>query len=115
MNSSTISSEGLLKEFLSLRKEISGDPYTQFSTSFDPTNDRPFVSNTGSNFQAIMSMSEDMASYFLLPAGQSGHPMSPFFDNFFQIWSQNAYLSMTSDLSAARSGSVGLSRLSPDR
>ena len=115
MNSSTISSEGLLKEFLSLRKEISGDPYTQFSTSFDPTNDRPFVSSTGSNFQAIMSMSEDMASYFLLPAGQSGHPMSPFFDNFFQIWSQNEYLTMTSDLAAARSGSVGLSRLSPDR
>ena len=108
-----ISSRGLLTDLLSLQAPISGDPFTQFLTSFGVEEDRPFLVNAGSNFQAVMSISEEAGSYYIAPAGQSGHPLSRFYDNLFLSWIQGEYLAMSTDLSLARGGASGISRLTP--
>ena len=108
-----ISSRGLLTDLLSLQAPISGDPFTQFSTSFGFEEDGPFLVNAGSNFQAVMSISEEAGSYYIAPAGQSGHPLSRFYDNLFLSWIQGEYLAMSTDLSLARGGASGFSRLTP--
>ena len=105
--------EGLVAGLLSLEAPISGDPFTQFSTSFASQTDRPLTSRAGSNFLAVMSFSEENDSFFIVPAGQSGHPLSRFYENMFSRWVQGDYLLMTTDLSLARGGAVGISRLSP--
>ena len=108
-----ISSRGLLTDLLSLQAPISGDPFTQFLTSFGFEEDRPFLVNAGSNFQAVMSISEEAGSYYITPAGQSGHPLSRFYDNLFPSWVQGEYRAMSTDLSLARGGASGISRLIP--
>ena len=113
MQWSPISSRGLLTDLLSLQAPISGDPFTQFLTSFGVEEDRPFLVNAGSNFQAVMSISEEAGSYYITPAGQSGHPLSRFYDNLFPSWVQGEYRAMSTDLSLARGGASGISRLTP--
>ncbi len=113
MQWSPISSRRLLTNLLSLQAPISGDPFTQFLTSFGVVEDRPFLVSAGSNFQAVMSISEASGSYYISPAGQSGHPLSRFYDNLFPSWIQGEYLAMSTDLSLARGGASGISRLTP--
>lgn len=113
MQWSPISSRRLLTNLLSLQAPISGDPFTQFLTSFGVVEDRPFLVSAGSNFQAVMSISEAAGSYYISPAGQSGHPLSRFYDNLFPSWIQGEYLAMSTDLSLARGGASGISRLTP--
>ena len=113
MQWSPISSRGLLTALLSLQAPISGDPFTQFLTSFGFEEGRPFLVNAGSNFQAVMSISEEAGSYYITPAGQSGHPLSRFYDNLFPSWVLGEYRAMSTDLSLARGGASGISRLIP--
>ena len=108
-----ITSGGVVSDLLSLEAPMPGDPYTQTSTFFASEGDRPFASGGGTNFQAVMSLSDESSSYFIAPAGQSGHPLSRFYDNLFLMWMQGKYLAMSTDLSLARGGAVGTSRLSP--
>jgi len=113
MQWSPIRSDGMVSDLLSLEAPTPGDPFTLMSTVFESDDDRPFVSNAGTNFQAVMSLSSECGSYFITPAGQSGHPLSRFYENLFPKWMQGEYLVMSTDLSLARGGAVGTSRLSP--
>ena len=108
-----IRSSGIISDLLSLEAPSSGDPYTLIATLLSSDNDRPFAASAGTNFQAVMSFSEEAGSYFIAPAGQSGHPLSRFYENLFLMWMQGKYLTMSTDLSLARGGAVGTSRLSP--
>ena len=103
----------MVSDLLSLEAPMPGDPYTQNSTFFASDGDRPFASGGGTNYQAVMSLSDESGSYFITPAGQSGHPLSRFYENLFPKWMQGEYLMMSTDLSLARGGAAGTSRLSP--
>ncbi len=113
MQWSPIRSGGMMSDLLSLEAPMSGDPYTQTSTFFASNGDRPFASGGGTNFRAVMSLSDESGSYFITPASQSGHPLSRFYENLFPKWMQGEYLMMSTDLSLARAGAAGTSRLSP--
>ncbi|WP_074920712.1 penicillin acylase family protein [Sedimentitalea nanhaiensis] len=56
------------------------------STVFASDGARPFVSNAGTNSQAVVSLSDERGSYFIAPAGQSGHSVSRFYENLFPMW-----------------------------
>ncbi|KRS14150.1 penicillin acylase family protein [Roseovarius indicus] len=107
-----IRSTGIISDLLSLEAPSSGDPDTLIATLFTSDNDRPFATSAGTNFQAVMSISEESGSYFIAPAGQSGHPLSRFYENLFPMWMQDKYLAMSTDLSLAQGGAAGTSRLS---
>jgi penicillin amidase len=113
MEWSPIRSSGIISDLLSLEAPSSGDPYTLIATLFASDDDSPFTSSAGTNFQAVMSFSEGSSSYFIAPAGQSGHPLSRFYENLFPMWMQAKYLAMSTNLSLARGGAAGTSRLSP--
>lgn len=108
-----IRSSGIISDLLSLEAPSSGDPDTLIATLFTSDNDRPFATSAGTNFQAVMSLSDESGSYFITPAGQSGHPLSKFYENLFPKWMQGEYIMMSTDLSLARGGAAGTSRLSP--
>ncbi|MEQ9112411.1 MAG: penicillin acylase family protein [Rhodospirillaceae bacterium] len=108
-----IRSSGIISDLLSLEAPSSGAPDTLIATLFASDDDLPFATSAGTNFQAVMSFSEEAGSYFIAPAGQSGHPLSRFYENLFPMWMQGKYLAMATDLSLARGGAVGTSRLSP--
>lgn len=103
----------MVSDLLSLQAPMAGDPTTLMSTMFASEDAWPYESNTGTNFQAVMTLSDESGSYFIAPAGQSGHPLSRFYENLFPKWMQGEYLPMATDLTLARGGAVGTSRLSP--
>lgn len=113
MEWSPIRSSGIINDLLSLEAPSSGDPNTLIASLFVSDDDRPFASSAGTNFQAVMSFSEESRSHFIAPAGQSGHPLSRYYENLFPMWMQGKYLAMSTDLSLARGGAAGTSRLSP--
>ncbi|MGK7296862.1 MAG: penicillin acylase family protein [Candidatus Wenzhouxiangella sp. M2_3B_020] len=113
MKWSAIRSGSALDGVADLKAFAGGGPGTQKSTLFEEGEANPFESRSGTNFQAVMTLGEGPASYFIAPAGQSGHPLSRFYDNLFSRWKQADYLEMSSDLSIARSAAAGLSRLTP--
>ena len=78
-----IRSSGIISDLLSLKAPSSGDSYTMIATLFTSDDDRPFAPSGGTNFQAVMSFSEEAGSYFIAPAGQSGHPLSRFYEKPF--------------------------------
>ncbi|SFQ24161.1 penicillin acylase family protein, partial [Tranquillimonas alkanivorans] len=106
MKWSAIRSGSVLDGVADLKAFAGGGPYTQKSTLFDEGEANPFESRSGTNFQAVMTLGEDTASHFIAPAGQSGHPLSRFYDNLFSRWKHADYLDMSSDLSIARSAAA---------
>jgi penicillin amidase len=98
MQWSPIRPGGMVSDLLSLEAPTPGDPFTLMSTVFASDDARPFVSNAGTNFQAVMSLSDESGSYFITPAGQSGHPLSKFYENLFPKWMQGEYIMMSTVL-----------------
>jgi len=96
-----------------LKAMTSGDPDTQKVFSFSGLGFAPFRSRHGSNFQAVMSFSEENASRFITPAGQSGHPLSRYYDNFLARWALGDYLTMITNVALAKGAAAGNNRLSP--
>lgn len=113
MEWSAIRDTGLVGSLVSLMAPISGDPDTQRVSFYDSGAERPFDSRRGSNFQAVMSLADANSSRYIIPAGQSGHPLSRFHDNFLLLWTQGDYLTMTTDITVARGAAAGVTRLFP--
>ncbi len=111
MEWSAIRDAGLLGSLVSLVAPISGDPDTQRVSFFDAVADRPFDTRYGSNFQAVMSLADANSSRYIIPAGQSGHPLSRFYDNLLLLWTQDDFLNMSTDVGVARGAAAGVTRL----
>ncbi len=110
---SAVSPAGFLNGLLSVREPKSGGPYSLLSSQFGMSDEKPFATNIGTNFQAVMSVSEDKGFFFLTPSGQSGHPLSRFYKNLFSSWMRGDYRMMAMDLAVAEGGAVGRSKLTP--
>lgn len=113
MEWSAIRNLGLVGNLVSLVAPISGDPDTQRASFFDTSASLPFKTRRGSNFQAVMSLANANSSRYIIPAGQSGHPLSRFYDNFLLLWTQGEYLTMTTDIAVVSGAAAGVTRLFP--
>ena len=113
MEWSAIRDVGTVGQLASLVAPISGDPDTQLFSFFDTSASRPFDSRHGSNFLAVMSLADANSSRYIIPAGQSGHPLSRFYDNFLVLWTQGKFLDMTTDITVAKGAAAGVMRLFP--
>lgn len=113
MEWSAIRDAGLLGSLVSLVAPISGDPDTQRVSFFDAFADRPFDTRYGSNFQAVMSLADANSSRYIIPAGQSGHPLSRFYDNMLLPWARGDFLNMSTDVAVTRGAAAGVARLFP--
>ncbi|KQI70910.1 hypothetical protein AN191_15635 [Loktanella sp. 5RATIMAR09] len=113
MEWSAIRNVGLVGSLVSLAAPISGGPDTQRASFFDSSASWPFETRRGSNFQAVMSLANANSSRYIIPAGQSGHPLSRFYDNFLLLWTQGEYLTMTTDIAVVSGAAAGVTRLIP--
>ncbi len=56
-----------------------------------------FTVRRGPSFRAIYDLSNLARSRFILPTGQSGHPMSPHYRDMGAIWSRGGYITIPTD------------------
>ena len=52
---------------------------------------RPFEANRVSTMRMILDMEPDITAFGSMPMGQSGHPMSPHYDDQIIPWMKDQY------------------------
>jgi len=55
------------------------------------------------------------SSIFVISTGQSGHPLSRFYDNLGELWRRGEYIPMSLDPALARAAAAGVTVLEPER
>lgn len=76
---------------VNLQLPFGGDGYTVNVSSYNPNT---FTANFGSSYRQIVDLANLENSVFINPPGQSGNPLSPYFDNQLPLWQQGKYLPM---------------------
>ena len=86
----------VLNKIFDRRIASSGGPFTVNRGRYDISDDQaPFRQTHGSTFRAIYDLSDlDRSLYIQIP-GQSGNPLSLYYDNFVQTWRDTEYIPMT--------------------
>lgn len=56
--------------------------------------DRPFDQVHGPTFRAVYDLADLNSSLFIVAPGQSGHPLSPHFDDLLTLWHDGGYLTL---------------------
>ena len=104
----------VLNALFDRRIAASGGPFTLNRASYEISDDQaPFAQTHGSTFRAIYDLSDlDRSLYIQIP-GQSGNPLSPYYDNFVRAWQDTEYIPMTSARRDYASGALGTLVLSP--
>jgi penicillin amidase len=75
--------------------------------------DRPYEVHTIPGYREIIDLSPANDSRFLDAVGESGHPLSPHYDDFLQAWRAVTHKKMRMDRADIDQGALGHLRLTP--
>ena len=104
----------VLNKFFDRRIAASGGPFTLNRGRYEISDEQaPFAQTHGSTFRAIYDLSDlDRSLYIQIP-GQSGNPLSPYYDNFVHAWQDTEYIPMTSARRDYAASAIGTLVLTP--
>ena len=102
-----------LLSWLNIQYPGSGGEDTLNRTS--PSGELPniFSSEHGPGFRGVYDFADLDSSDFIISTGQSGHPLSQYYDDLSLLFAQNKYLRMSLDPELARANSIGIINLLP--
>lgn len=106
----------LLRHFVNIRQSTSGGDHTLMrgrTRGGPPGAADPFANVHGAGYRGVYDMADPEASVFITSTGQSGHPLSRYYDNLGVLWRRGEYIPMTLDPDLARAGGIGITRLEP--
>jgi penicillin amidase len=75
--------------------------------------DHPFEQHTVAGYREIIDLSPSNDSRFLNDVGQSGHPMSPHYDDFLEDWQKVRHRRMRMERADVENGALGRLKLIP--
>lgn len=73
----------------------------------------PYANVHGAGYRAVYDLDNPEASVFINSTGQSGNPLSPYYDNLIEAWAHGTYLPMTTARDALEESGVHTLRLVP--
>jgi len=73
----------------------------------------PFQNVHAAGYRGVYDFADPDSSVFITATGQSGHPLSRFYDNLGELWRRGEYIPMSLDPELARAGNIGVTTLSP--
>ncbi|WP_282073244.1 penicillin acylase family protein, partial [Janibacter hoylei] len=73
----------------------------------------PYLNTHGAGYRGVYDFADPDSSVFIISTGQSGHPLSPHYDDLGELWRRGEYVPMTLDPDLARAGNLGVMVLSP--
>ena len=102
----------VLNRIFDLRIDASGGPFTLNRGGYSAANEKTtFAQIHGASFRVIYDLDDLDRSLYVHTTGQSGNPLSRFFDNFVRPWRDIEYIPMTitrRDYSAGAHGTLVL-------
>lgn len=103
----------ILGDLVNIRQSTSGGDSTLMRGRTAGTGDNPFRNVHAGGYRGVYDFADPDASVFIIATGQSGHPMSPHYDDMAATWRRGEYLPMSLDVDLARAGALGSTVLTP--
>ncbi len=103
----------ILKDFVNIRQSTSGGDTTLMRGRTSGTGDNPYLNVHAGGYRGVYDFADPDSSVFIIATGESGHPLSRFYDDLAPIWRRGEYLPMSLDVDLARAGSLGSTVLTP--
>jgi len=103
----------IIKWFVNIEQSTSGGDNTLQRGKTIGTGANPYLNVHAGAYRGVYDFADPDSSVFIISTGQSGHPLSRFYDNLGTLWRRGEYLPMSLDKSLARAASTGITRLIP--
>lgn len=98
---------------VNLRQSTSGGDHTLNRGRTSGVAPAPFANVHAATYRGVYDFADPESSVFVTSTGQSGHPLSRYYDDLGELWRRGEYIPMTLDPSLARAGAIGITTLVP--
>ena len=103
----------VLNWFVNIRQSTSGGDNTLQRGLTSGTGSNPFQNVHSAGYRGVYNFADPDSSVFVSATGQSGHPLSRYYDNLGELWRRGEYIPMSLDPDLARAAAVGVTQLIP--
>ncbi|WP_027243846.1 penicillin acylase family protein [Leisingera daeponensis] len=103
----------LLRYFVNIRQSTSGSDNTLQRGKSSGKDPDPFQNIHAAGYRGVYDFADPDSSVFIVSTGQSGHPLSRYYDDMAQLWRRGEYIPMSLDEDLARAAAVGITRITP--
>ena len=103
----------ILGWFVNIRQSTSGGDHTLQRGRTSGKVGMPFANVHAAGYRGVYDFADPDSSVFVTATGQSGHPLSRFYENMGELWRRGEYIPMSLDPALARAASVGITMLTP--
>lgn len=100
--------------FVNIRQSTSGGDTTLLRGRTKGTGENPYLNVHAGGYRGVYDFADPDSSVFVQSTGQSGHPLSRFYDDLSELWRRGEYIPMSLDPELARAAAVGVTHLSPE-
>ncbi len=104
----------VLRYFVNIRQSTSGGDTTLLRGRTKGTGPNPYLNVHAGGYRGVYDFADPDSSVFIQATGQSGHPLSRFYDDLSELWRRGEYIPMSLDPGLARAGAVGDMVLTPE-
>ncbi|MDP1575508.1 MAG: penicillin acylase family protein, partial [Cypionkella sp.] len=104
----------VLRYFVNIRQSTSGGDTTQQRGRTKGTGPNPYLNVHAGGYRGVYDFADPDSSVFIQATGQSGHPLSRFYDDLSELWRRGEYIPMSLDPELARAAAVGDMILTPE-
>ena len=92
-----------------------GEKETIKAGGFDVNDpDRPFAQNHGAGYRAVYDLANPERSVFIISTGQSGNPLSSYYEDYAEPWRDGHYVPMLTDRTRIELDALGTLMLKPE-
>ena len=74
---------------------------------------KPFENKHGPGYRGVYDLADSQNSCFVIATGQSGNPISPFYDNFIQLWNSGKSIKLKLSKEKLLSSHRGIIQFTP--
>ncbi|WP_106744276.1 penicillin acylase family protein [Yoonia maritima] len=103
----------LLHWLVNIRQSTSGGDNTLQRGKTSGVGSDPFENVHAAGYRGVYDFADPDSSVFITATGQSGHPLSRYYDNLGELWRRGEYIPMSLDPALARAAAVGVTVLTP--
>ncbi|KIC22363.1 penicillin acylase family protein [Leisingera sp. ANG-Vp] len=103
----------VLRYFVNIRQSTSGSSNTLQRGKSSGKDPDPFQNVHAAGYRGVYDFADPDSSVFIVATGQSGHPLSRYYDDMAQLWRRGEYIPMSLDEELARAAAVGITRITP--
>ncbi len=103
----------VLRWFVNIIQDTSGGDSTLMRGAIRASGPDPYENVHASGLRAVYDFNDPDSSVMIISTGESGHFLSPHYDDLAVLWRRAEYVPMSLDRDFARGGAVGTTHLSP--